>query len=193
MQNVYDAQYERSGAGVVTLVTKSGTNAFHGEVYDYMRNSALDANSWSNGHYGAAKGLFHRNQFGGNFGGPVVRNRLFFFAAYEGLRQPETDSTLATVPTAAMRREIFLNCPIPFTTHFRHHDSSGGYLTRDPFPGNLIPSTLWDPVGQKIVALYPQPNVPGAGLSNNYFAQGPGSTKNDKFDWRLDWNRKRQQ
>ena len=70
VQNVYDAQYERSGAGVVTLVTKTGTNAFHGEVYDYMRNSALDANSWSNGHYGAPKGLFHRNQFGGNFGGP---------------------------------------------------------------------------------------------------------------------------
>src|SRR5205814_5035637 len=103
VQNVYDAQYERSGAGVVTLVTKTGTNAFHGEVYDYMRNSALDANSWSNGHFGAPKGLFHRNQFGGNLGGPIVKNRLFFFAAYEGLRQPETDSTLATVPTAAMQ------------------------------------------------------------------------------------------
>jgi hypothetical protein len=188
VQNVYDAQYERSGAGVVTLVTKSGTNAFHGEVYDYMRNSALDANSWSNGHYGAAKGLFHRNQFGGNFGGPVVRNRLFFFAAYEGLRQPETDSTLATVPTAAMRNGDFSALPYPIYNPFSTHDSSGGYPTRDPFPGNLIPSSLWDTVGQKILALYPQPNVPGAGLSNNYFAQGPGSTKNDKFDWRLDWN-----
>jgi hypothetical protein len=82
IQNVYDAQYERSGAGVVTLITKSGSNSFHGEVYDYMRNSALDANSWSNGYFGAPKGLFHRNQFGANLSGPISRSgRVFFFAA----------------------------------------------------------------------------------------------------------------
>src|SRR5207248_6906918 len=68
VQNVYDAQYERSGAGVVTLITKSGTNSFHGGVYDYMRNSALDANYWSNNRNGEPKGLFHRNQFGAFFG-----------------------------------------------------------------------------------------------------------------------------
>src|SRR5947209_10934787 len=73
VQNVYDAQYERSGAGVVTLVTKGGSQAFHGEVYDYFRNSALDANSWSNDRNGAPKGLFHRNQFGATFGGPVPK------------------------------------------------------------------------------------------------------------------------
>jgi len=193
VQNVYDAQYERSGAGVVTLITKSGTNAFHGEVYDYMRNSALDANTWSNGHFGAPKGLFHRNQFGGNLGGPILKNRLFFFAAYEGLRQPETDSTSATVPTSAMQNGDFSALPYPiynpFSTHQVCCDSGGNpYFTRDPFPGNIIPANLLDPVGQKILALYPQPNIPGAGLSQNYFAQGPGSTTNDKFDWRLDWN-----
>src|SRR5437868_1146965 len=111
VQNVYDAQYERSGSGVVTLITKSGSNSFHGEIFDYFRNSALDANSWGNGHNGAPKGLFHRNQFGGNIGGPISRRgRLFFFAAYEGLRQPETDSTgdsPLTVPTAAMRTGHF--------------------------------------------------------------------------------------
>ncbi|HKW17196.1 MAG TPA: TonB-dependent receptor [Terriglobales bacterium] len=192
VQNVYDAQYERSGAGVVTLVTKSGSNSFHGEAFDYMRNSALDANTWNNGYFGAPKGLFHRNQFGGNVGGPISRSHhVFFFAAYEGLRQPETDSTSATVPTAAMRNGDFSELPYPIYNPFSTHqvtDSSGNtYFTRDPFPGNIIPSNLFDSVGQKILALYPEPNVPGAGLSNNYFKQGPGRTTNDKFDWRIDW------
>jgi hypothetical protein len=193
IQNVYDAQYERSGAGVVTLITKSGSNSFHGEVYDYMRNSALDANSWSNGYFGAPKGLFHRNQFGANLSGPISRSgRVFFFAAYEGLRQPETDSTFATVPSAAMRNGDFSELPYqiydPFSTH-QVTVGSNTYFTRDPFPGNIIPQNLWDSVGQKIMALYPLPNVPAsAGLGFNYFAQGPGTTKNDKFDWRVDWN-----
>src|SRR5437764_900505 len=121
VQNVYDAQYERSGAGVVTLITKSGSNSFHGEIYDYMRNSALDANTWSNRYFRASKCLFHRNQFGGTFSGPISRSHhVFFFVDYEGLRQPETDSTSATVPTAKMRQGDFseLGYPIynPFTT-----------------------------------------------------------------------------
>src|SRR3954471_8077996 len=108
IQNVYDAQYERSGAGVVTLITKSGTNSFHGGVYDYMRNSALDANSWYNGHNDAPKGLFHRKQFGAYLGGPISRSQpLYFYGAYEGLRQPETDSTITTVPTVAERNGDF--------------------------------------------------------------------------------------
>ena len=108
VQNVYDAQYERSGAGVVTLITKSGSNSFHGGVYDYMRNSALDANSWSNGRNGAARSLFHRNQFGAYLSGPIsTTHHLYFYGAYEGLRQPETDSIgPITVPTAAEPRRL---------------------------------------------------------------------------------------
>jgi hypothetical protein len=190
--NVYDAQYERSGAGVVTLITKSGSNSFHGEVYDYMRNSALDANTWNNGYFDAPKGLFHRNQFGGTLSGPISRtNHVFFFVDYEGLRQPETDSTSATVPTAKMRTGNFSELPYPIYNPFSTHqvtDSSGNsYFTRDPFPANVIPQNLWDSVGQKILALYPLPNVAGAGISQNYFKQGPGTTTNDKFDWRIDW------
>jgi hypothetical protein len=124
VQNVYDAQYERSGAGVVTLITKSGSNSFHGEVYDYFRNSGLDANYWSNNFNSAPRGLFHRNQFGGTLSGPISRSHhVFFFAAYEGLRQPETDSTgnALTMPTAAMRKGDFSELPYqiynPFSTH----------------------------------------------------------------------------
>ena len=107
--NTYDAQYERGGAGIVTLITKGGTNTFHGEVYDYLQNLALNANSWSNNKNGAPKGQFKRNQFGGNFSGPILkRANLFFFGGYEGLRQPNTESSgLVSVPTPAERNGDF--------------------------------------------------------------------------------------
>jgi Carboxypeptidase regulatory-like domain/TonB dependent receptor-like, beta-barrel len=212
VQNVYDAQYERSGAGVVTLVTRSGGQNYHGSVYDYMRNSALDANTWANDHNNAPKGLFHRNQFGATFGGPISRSRhLYFFGAYEGLRQPETDSinygSPITVPTAAERNGDFSHSldengnpliiynPSPSATHDACCilDSNGQpqhYLTRDAFPGNKIPANLINSTGQAIANLYPLPNRASDGPNdlNNYFAQAPGRTTNDKFDWRVDWD-----
>jgi Carboxypeptidase regulatory-like domain/TonB dependent receptor len=196
IQNVYDSQYERSGAGVITLITKSGSNSFHGGVYDYMRNSALDATSWSDNRNGGSKALFHRNQFGAYLSGPISKSHhLYFYGAYEGLRQPETDSTLTTVPTAAERSGDFSQTLNPdgslqliYNPFSTHPDGNGGW-TRDPFPGNVIPSNLIDPVGQAIANLYPLPNRPNEGLEdhNNYFAQAPGRTDNDKFDWRIDW------
>lgn len=202
VQNEFDVQYERGGSGVVTLITKNGTDAFHGEAYDYMRNSAFDANTWSNNYNGAPRGNFHRNQFGGNIGGPIWRRRkLYFFGAYEGLRQPETDSSgLLTVPTAAERQGDFSHTYNadgslaviynPFSTHLVTDSNGHTYYTRDPFKGNIIPSGLFNSVGAKIVSLFPLPNRPSQGPNdlNNYFKQGPGLTTNDKFDWRVDWN-----
>ncbi len=198
LQNTYDAQYERGGAGIVTLVTKGGTNAFHGEVYDYLQNSFLNANTWSNNKYGLPRGQFKQNQFGGNIGGPLLkRANLFFFGGYEGLRQPNTQSSgLLTVPTAAERAGNFgstLNPDgsadliyNPFTTTPL---GDSGSFTRQQFPGNQIPTSLINPVGQKIVNLYPNPNRPGFGPNNvnNYYAQGGGNTLNDKMDARVDW------
>ncbi len=201
MTNVYDAQYERSGMGVVTLITKGGSNSFHGEAYDYLRNSALDANTWANDKYGQVKPQFKRNQFGGNIGGPILkRDNLFFFGAYEGLRQPDTENSgLITVPTAAERAGDFsqsLNSSgqpdiiyNPFSSTQVTDSSGNTYYTRTAFAGNKIPSTMFNPAGAKIVNLYPLPNQPNQGPNdnNNYYAQGPGNTTNDKFDARVDW------
>jgi len=198
IENTYDAQYERSGAGVVTLITKGGSNTFHGEAYDYLQNSALNANSWSNNKNGAPRGAFKRNQFGGNIGGPILkRANLFFFGGYEGLRQPSTaDSGLETVPTAAERAGNFsgaLNADgtpnliyNPFTTT---PIPGGSNFTRQQFPGNVIPPSLINPVGAKMVSLYPLPNRPGVGPNqiNNFFAQGAANNTNDKMDTRVDW------
>lgn len=199
VQNTYDAQYNRSGGGIVTLITKGGTNSFHGEAYDYLQNSFLNANSWSNNRNGAPRGQFKQNQFGGNISGPLLKRwNLFFFGGYEGLRQPNTqNSGLVTVPTAAERAGDFsgvLNSDgspnliyNPFSTTAL--DDSGSNYTRAQFPGNKIPSNLLNPVGQKIVNLYPLPNRPGECPNNlyNYYAQGSGNALNDKMDTRFDW------
>ncbi|HET9101323.1 MAG TPA: TonB-dependent receptor, partial [Acidobacteriaceae bacterium] len=203
VQNTYDAQFERGAEGVVELITRGGTDSYHGEVYDFMLNSSLNANTWSNDNAGAPKGKLHRNQFGANVGGPLWRkHHLYFFAAYEGLRQPETDSSgYQTVPTALERSgdfsqtynpdgslDVIYN---PYSSHQITDAAGNTYYTRDPFPGNKVPANLMDPVGQKIVALYPLPNRPDLGPgpndNGNYFKQGPGATDNDKFDWRVDW------
>lgn len=194
IQNVYDAQYERAGEGVVTLVTRSGSSQFHGEGYDFMRNDGLDANSWYNDNNGYPKSKFHRNQFGGNIGGPLWnKHNLYFFGGYEGLRQPGTSATTTSVPTAAERSGDFSNSGVtiynPFSTH-QVTDSTGTYYTRDAFTGNKIPSGMIDPVGQKIANLYGLPTRGGQGGNdvNNYTKEGPDNTTNDKFDWRIDWN-----
>lgn len=195
MQNVYDAQYERGGEGVVTLVTRSGSSQFHGEAYDFMRNDGLDANSWSADFNGYPKGKFHRNQFGGNLGGPILNKRhVYFFGAYEGLRQPGVASLVANVPTAAERSGDFSNSGItiydPSTTRQVTDSSGNTYFTRDPFPGNKIPTGQINVVGQKIANLYGTPTRGGQGGNdvNNFARQGTDTTINDKFDWRIDWN-----
>ncbi|HLH05264.1 MAG TPA: TonB-dependent receptor [Bryobacteraceae bacterium] len=203
MTNVYDSQYERSGMGVVTLITKGGSDSFHGEAYDYLRNSALDANLWSNNKYGLPKNQLKRNQFGGNISGPILkRYNLYFFGAYEGLRQPDTENSgLQTVPTALERSGDFsqtLNqngqlrtIYNPFSTTQATDPATGStYYTRTPFAGNKIPSNLITPQGQAVVNLFPLPNRPSDQPydSDNYYSQGRGSTSNDKFDWRIDWD-----
>ncbi len=199
--NVYDAQYERSGMGVVTLVTKGGSNSFHGEFYDFLRNSALDANSWSNNEFDQPRGQLKRNQFGGNLGGPILkRYNLFFFGAYDGLRQHDTASSgLQTVPTLLERNGDFsqsLNAngdPLviynPFSTTQVTDAEGNTYYTRSAFPGNKVPSNLFNATGQKIVNLFPLPNRPSQGPNdvNNYIAQGAETVNNDKFEWRVDW------
>jgi len=202
LSNVYDAQYERSGMGVVTLITKGGTNSFHGEAYDYLRNSDLDANTWSNNEFDTPRGQFKRNQFGGDIGGPILkRYNLFFFGAYEGLRQPDTENSgLLTVPTAAERAgdfsqtlnpsgslDVIYN---PFSTTQVTDSQGNTYYTRTPFAGNKIPTNLLNPIGVKIANLFPLPNRPSQGPNdlNNYYSQAPGNTTNDKYDWRVDWD-----
>jgi hypothetical protein len=207
--NTYDAQYQRSGAGIVTLITRGGTQQYHGEGYEFGQGDIFNANYWANNKWGTPRGEYHQHQFGGNFGGPIMkRHNLFVFGGYEGLRQPGTQTWGPTnVPTQAERNGDFSqsrivdpnnpNSTIPVTIYNPFSttpvkDASGtviGY-TRQPFDGNKIPASLIDATGQKIANLYALPNrdpkFAGTDLEN-FFAQGSSNTMSDKMDLRVDW------
>ncbi|MGH9657521.1 MAG: carboxypeptidase regulatory-like domain-containing protein [Bryobacteraceae bacterium] len=170
--NNYAAEYGRSAGGVFTAVTKSGTNQFRGSAFHFLRNDALDARNT----FSIDKAPLRYNQFGGTLGGPVRRDKTHFFTGYEQTRQSRGSPVILTVPSAEARRGIFtgladingnaLQIFNPFTT--RPSPSSPTLRVRDPFPNNVIPSSLFDPVAVKAMAYYPEPNVPGnrAGANN---------------------------
>ena len=134
--NNYSAEYRSQAGAIVSAVTKSGTNAFHGSLYEFLRNDALDAAKWEE-NKGGGKAAFHRNQFGGSVGGPIFKDKTFFFGSYEGLRQSQGTNTQARVPDMNARNGILPGAaPITVSQIVRP------YLDLYPVPG----------VGNRIVA-----------------------------------------
>ncbi len=175
----------RMGAAVI-VQTKSGTNEFHGTAYEFLRNDKLDANTFFANRSGAPKPAFRRNQFGATFGGRIIKDKTFFFGSYEGTRIRQGETSISTVPTALRKSGSFTDAgarPIFDWTTTRRVD---GKWTRDPFPGNVIPSSRFDPVAVGVIALYPDPNLPGT--VNNYFFSGSRIDDTDQIDTRLDHN-----
>ncbi|MDE0105012.1 MAG: TonB-dependent receptor [Bryobacterales bacterium] len=193
--NSFSAEFGRTAGGVMNVVIKSGSNEYHGSAYEYVRNSRLDANNFFLNRAGRDLGVFQRNQFGFTLGGPVIRNRTFFFGGYEGLRQRIQQTRAATVPVADQLGGDFSTTlnragrPVtiydPFSTR-PNPDGSGSI--RDPVPNNSIPASRIDPVAARAVALYPAPNLPGTGPAriNNFIAAGSGATDDDNLDVRVD-------
>jgi hypothetical protein len=151
----YKAELGRTGGGIIQMTTKSGTNRFHGSAYKYFRNDALDARSF----FSAGKSRLRYNLFGASLGGPIKRDRTFFFFSFEGIRNNSQATILASIPT---RQEASGNFAGSST-------SIRDPLTQTPFPGNAIPASRLDPVGRSLAAFYPEPNVPGAASRNNNF------------------------
>ena len=175
--NAYSAEYGRSSGAVVNATIKSGTNTVRGSVYEFLRNDALDANNFFSNALRSPKPKRERNQFGVAAGGPLVRNRTFWFADYEGLRDQEGVPRVRQVPTAAEKAGLFSSVVVdPFATG------------RPAFAQNaqgqwVIPRERWDPVGAAIVALIPDPNVPGSTI---YASTPVTDTRQDQFDVRID-------
>ena len=194
--NSYDAEFGRTSGGVINVITKSGTNDLHGLVYDFERHSFIEANNWFNNRAGIPNPSFKRHQFGANAGGPVVKNKTFFFADYEGLRQGFPVTFVSTVPTALQKAgdfsktfasdgsQIVIYDPTTLTT------LADGTRRRTPFAGNVIPASMIDPVAKKIASYYPNPTQAGDPITgNNNYVLSAGSTINtDKWDVRLDQN-----
>jgi len=149
----YSTEFGTSAGAVINASTKSGTNKFHGNVWDYLRNSSLDANTYFNNYTNTPKGHFEQNQFGATIGGPIIHNRTFFFAAYQGLISSEAETVYSTVPTAAMKAGDF--SALAGTYNLQPvADGQTGCVT-----GNVIKPSCIDPVASALFALYPDPNI----------------------------------
>jgi hypothetical protein len=116
VHEAYDTQYGTGNGSAINIITKNGTNTFHGSAFEFLRNDKLDANRWENNKYGVDRQPFHRNQFGGDVAGPLgtKESRFFFFAGYEALRQAQPATEVATVPTEAMKKGNFSTAPRAF-------------------------------------------------------------------------------
>src|SRR3989441_3615212 len=127
--NNYSAEYRSQAGAIVSAVTKSGTNKVHGSAYEFLRNDALDAAKWEE-NKGGGKAPFRRNQFGGSIGGPIIKDKTFFFASYEGLRQSQGVSTQARVPDMNARNGI-----LPGVAPISVSPAVKPYLSLYPVPG----------------------------------------------------------
>jgi hypothetical protein len=175
--NGYSAEYGRSSSGVVSVALKSGSNAVHGTAYDFVRNQVFDA---TNDLFAptATKPPFKQNQFGASAGGPVVRNKTFFFADFEVGIFRQSSQSVSTLPTIAQRDGQFAS------SIYDPNSYNPATNTRTLFPGNLIPATREDAIALKILAFYPLPQ--NAATTRNYAYTGPQNSDPRRWDLRID-------
>jgi hypothetical protein len=176
------AEFGRFNGGVVNLTTKAGTNAFHGVGFEFLRNEALNARNFFQS-TSPVKPEYRRNQFGGTLGGPVVRDRTFFFVDYQGQRQTIGRTVISTVPTLLQRQGIFteaLGGQVPVI----YDPAAAAGSTRTAFPGNTIPQARMDPVARVLLQRYPLPTSPGT--ANNYRRTDSEIDNQDQWDARID-------
>ncbi|MCL5744687.1 MAG: carboxypeptidase-like regulatory domain-containing protein, partial [Acidobacteria bacterium] len=197
------AEWGRFGGGVINVSTRSGTNELHGSLYEFLRNSAFDANDFFNKRAGSDIPAFRLNQFGYAVGGPVVlpklyngKNRTFFFTDYQGTRWRRGNVYLQTVPTALQREGDFSRTFTqtgqqmivydPRTT--RPDPAKPGAFIRTPFPENRIQKSDMDPVALKLMSFYPAPNTTGNAVTgaNNYISNAGNSIDQANTTTRID-------
>jgi outer membrane receptor protein involved in Fe transport len=205
LTNGLSAEYGRLSGGAVTLVTRSGTNEFHGSAYEFFRNDKLNANDWNSNRFGRPKGVFHDNVFGFSAGGPIWipkvyqgRDKTFFFLNYEGTRR-STGSNAATagVPTALERQGDFSQSlidqgqPVQLFDPLTGKVVADGRVLREPFPGNRIPQTRFNPLSKIYLGFYPEPNKPaqpGSSHDQNYIGSTTNTYGDNRWTGRLDHN-----
>ncbi|MBI3697836.1 MAG: carboxypeptidase regulatory-like domain-containing protein [Acidobacteria bacterium] len=175
------AEVGRAGGALMVINTKSGGNNFHGSLFEFLRNSSLDAKNFFD-RPNEKIPAFRQNQFGASLGGRLLRDRTFFFMDYEGQREVVGQTQVNTVPTAAMKQGDFRGAapngifdPLTTTT---------SPLGRTRFADDRVPSSRFDPIAFKLVNLYPAPHTPG--LANNYVANPTKRSATDRADLRID-------
>src|SRR5215510_5427162 len=185
----YDAEFGQATAGVVSVQTKSGTNAFRGSGFEFFQNDAFQSrNPFTQALPDPLTGKFipetKKNQYGGSVGGPIQKDRFFFFGDYQGTRSKVGGSKLLNVPTQAARNGDLS----AYGVNIFDPQSGATPDTRTQFPGNVIPANRLSPQAQNILKLIPLPNRPGTanGTLNNFVASGSEVFDNDTFNTRVD-------
>ncbi len=209
--NGYNAEYGRAAGGVVNISLKSGTNQLHGTLFEFLQNDKFNANTWERNRAGATRPYVRQNQFGAAVGGPVVKNRTFWFADYQGTRVRSLSGIVPglggitnpiTIPKPEFRNGDFSSLlgPTVYTAANGQTALQGGIydmltqrtvgtaIVRDQFPGNRIPPSRFDPAAKRLMDLFPTPNqnltdrLPAA----NYLPTAPARQDNNQFDVRMD-------
>ena len=171
----YSAEWGTRGGPTVLVTTKSGSDQFHGSLFEFFRNTDLDARSF----FASNTEQFNLNQFGASFGGPIKKDKVFFFMDYEEKYQRHAIPFTGLVPTAAMRDGNFTD---------NAFGQPNGTALSSPYVNNILPASSIDRVGQELINLYPLPNANNPALEYNYTSEPVRSLNEGKFDIRLDEN-----
>lgn len=205
--NSVSAEFGRTADGIINITSRSGSNEFHGTAYEFLRNKLLNTNTFFNNRAGIERPAFTQNQYGASLGGPLKRDKAFFYTTYEGYAQRRGRSFTFTVPAPEMRGGDFSNLrdargnliPIfdPMTTCGRFGnppcalDANGSeIITRQQFPGNIIPPSRLDRAAVAMARLWALPNVPGQPFTriNNFTANASAGADSRQFTVRADVN-----
>ncbi len=188
------AEFGNVGGAIVNMAIKSGTNQFHGNVFEFLRNEKFDANGFFRNRNNTKRAPFRRNIFGGTFGGPIKKDRTFFFMDYEGTEQRSSGPATASVAKGPWRTGNLSDWLALSTPQIVRDPSTGDTLAaRTPFPGNIIPAArITNPVAKKLFGdstLYPLPNQSGTGalgITSNYLSASANLLKNHQADVKID-------
>jgi hypothetical protein len=216
-QTNFSAEYGFSGASVVNVIGRSGTNKFHGSGYEFFRDASLDANNWFANRAGNPIPPLRRHNYGFTVGGPIIKNKTFFFFDYDGLRQTGLSTATGAVPSDAMRVGDFgevcaaqggtfdnnglcsvaagqiwdpysgvfdPNVSVVLRSTFIPFNNLASYTS--PGPSNQAPGNLIDPVAQKMMSYFPEPNFASGGIYQNWVGSGSSHSSNKQFDIRID-------
>lgn len=188
MTNNFSAEYGHAAGYIVAATIKAGTNQFHGTVFEFVRNDQFDANNYFVNRKGLPRTPFHQNQFGGVIGGPIRRDKIFFFGDYQGQRQSsQSGSSVSSVPTAAMRSGDFSGQTAPVFDPRTRHIGPSGTVVATQFPGNKVDPALINKTSAAIMAMVPLPNYGAAtAIASNYLYAAKSFNNFDQADGRVD-------
>jgi hypothetical protein len=183
----YTVEYGAAAGATTVVQSKSGGNAYHGDAYEFLRNSDMDANTFFNNLGGAPRAAFQRNEFGSTLGGPIRKNKTFFFGDYQGTRIRQPSNSVQSIPTLTQSKAVMTGnfSAVTSTPLYDPYTITSAGL-RAPYPGNIIPASELDPLAAKLMSLLPTPTN-GASTRNFLFSPENAET-DDQFDIRVDHN-----